>query len=193
MPIRQIIIQTVCDFNSIEIKYSFTSFSMPLHMFSRHKSPSGAKGGIYLENEVNTMAIDILDPCVPNTPKLMALSMQDKQGIVFHDEGFQLSCQSRSNNANANTFYISYKKSGGLEFTTLLYMGPLMWCYSRFQMSLILSIRLWWNLEIQSYSLMWTNLDWAVLTHRVVGRFILKSPTMILSPGNEWVKLRRWR
>ena len=81
---------------------------MPLHMFSRHKSPSGAKGGIYLENEVNTMAIDILDPCVPNTPKLMALSMQDKQGIEFHDEGFQLSCQSRSNNTNANIFYISY-------------------------------------------------------------------------------------
>ena len=73
-------------------------------MFSYLKSPSSAKGGIYRKNEVNTMAIDILAPCVKNSPKLMALSMQDEQGFVFHGEGFQLSCQSRSNNANANTF-----------------------------------------------------------------------------------------
>ena len=54
----------------------------------------GAETGIFLGNYVNTMAADALATCVARSSATMVLTTQDKQVLVFHEEGLQLTTPS---------------------------------------------------------------------------------------------------
>ena len=45
--------------------------------------------GIFLENEVNTMAVDALAPCVAMSLAAMILITHRKRAFVFHGEEFK--------------------------------------------------------------------------------------------------------
>ena len=47
-------------------------------------NPSGAETGIFLDNNVNTMAAVALVPCGTRSSAAMVLIMQDNQVLVFH-------------------------------------------------------------------------------------------------------------
>ena len=50
-------------------------------------SPFGAEKGII---QVNTMANDVLTPCITRTSTTLRVNMQDKHILFFHEEEFQL-------------------------------------------------------------------------------------------------------
>ena len=52
-------------------------------------NPYGTDTEILCVNLVNTMAADVLAPCVTRPSEAMVLTMQDKGLFVFHGEGFQ--------------------------------------------------------------------------------------------------------
>ena len=51
---------------------------------------TGAETGLFCDNKVNIMAADALTPCIIRTSAAIVLTVQDKQNLVFHEEGFQL-------------------------------------------------------------------------------------------------------
>ena len=51
----------------------------------------GVEIGIFHENYVNNMATDALAPGVAMTSAAMVMTMHDKEVLVFHEGGFQLS------------------------------------------------------------------------------------------------------
>ena len=61
---------------------------------------------IFRENWVNTIAADALAPCVARSSAAMALTMQDKQILVFHKAGFLLSvpCKCLEMSENVDKF-----------------------------------------------------------------------------------------
>ena len=70
-------------------------------------STSSTKTG---ENLVNTIAADGLAPWVARPSAAMVLNMQDKQVLVFHEEGFQLPVSSQwwEIIENANMYLLSF-------------------------------------------------------------------------------------
>ena len=53
-------------------------------------NPYRAATGIFREIWVNTMAADVLPPCVARTSATMVLTLQDTRILVFHEHGFQI-------------------------------------------------------------------------------------------------------
>ena len=60
--------------------------SWPLFVFVLDSS--GAGTGIFWVNEANTMAAEVLAPCIARSLVAMVFNMWDRQIFVFHEEGF---------------------------------------------------------------------------------------------------------
>ena len=56
----------------------------------QYVDPSAAETRIFQDNLVITMTADGPAPCVAGSSAAMLLTMQDKEVLVFHEEGFQL-------------------------------------------------------------------------------------------------------
>ena len=63
-----------------------------------------------LNLSLSLLASNALDPCVAKSSATMLLTMQDKQVVVFHKEGFQLhatsQCLEMMRNANIFLWFI---------------------------------------------------------------------------------------
>ena len=66
------------------------AFDFIFHMIN----PSGAENWIYQKNQVNTMAVDDLAPCIARSSASMVLTMQEKLVLIFYGEGFPLTVKS---------------------------------------------------------------------------------------------------
>ena len=184
MPIHQTIIQTECNFKSIEIEYSYTSFSMlyicsvisRAHLVQRVEYSGKTMSMQWLL--ISWLHASQIPPNYRHRCKLnRPLYSMMKDFNCLANPGLTMQCK---------YIFIFPRKIRRLEFTTILYMGSRMWCFSRFKMSLILSTRLWWNLEIQSY---FAYVNWFRLGHLNSQSRLLFYPKIFLDDfkPQEWM------
>ena len=71
-------------------------------------NPSGTETRMFRENQLNTMVVDALALCVTILSAALVLDIQNKQALLFYEEGFQLPASSQCGEILENSIYFQF-------------------------------------------------------------------------------------